>query len=103
MDFQEGITEEELFNATIKAEISNDTQVKKASKLSRRYREEVRKKKTCNNNNINERSTSEMEKHHDSGNPLSITLKKEETSRMKLRSHTQQYKILDTKHGYKTY
>ena len=103
MDFQEGITEEELFNATIKAEISNETQVKKASKLSRRYREEVRKKKTCNNNNINERSTSEMEKHHDSGNPLSITLKKEETSRMKLRSHTQQYKILDTKHGYKTY
>ena len=103
MDFQEGITEEELFNATIKAEISNDIQVKKTSKLSRRYREEARKKKTCNSNNINERSTSETEKQHDSGNPLSITLKKEETSRMKLRSHTQQYKVLDTKHGCKTY
>lgn len=103
MDFQEGITEEELLNATIKAEISNDTQAKKTSKLSRKYREEARKKKIWYNNNIDVRTSMEMEKQHDSGKPLPITLKKEETSRMKLCSHTQQHTLSKTKHGRKTY
>jgi len=105
MDFQEDITEEELLNATIKAEISNDIQAKKKhiSKLSRKYREEARKEKIWHNNKNDDRTSMEVEKQHDSGKPPSTALKKEETFRMKLRSHTQQHKLLNTKHGRKTY